>query len=148
MTLNKIARTYSIRYSLDKAPVPRITPKDLHWLCRGGEKPIIIDARPKAEHDLFHIMGTVNIPLETFKDEDISDIPRDRPVFVCGATESEDLAVGLAEKLRALPHPRVSVVLGGPDVIRAGGFLYYKDVVKYDKLIEEKKLAAAKAPKA
>jgi len=132
-----------VGYAGTKEAIPKVTPKDLHWVCRHGECPIIIDARPKQEHESFHIMGSINIPLDTFVPEDIADIPRDRPVYVHSGKDSESLAVKLAQKLSALPHPRVSIVIGGPDVIRGGGFLYYQDTAKYDKVLLEKKLLKA-----
>lgn len=78
-----LSRSYVIGYSGKKPDIPRVVAKDVHWACRTGEKPIIIDARPKREYDLFRIMGAVNVPLDTFQPSDIADIPQDRPVYVC-----------------------------------------------------------------
>jgi len=138
-------RGYVVGYSGVRQDIPRVTGKDLHWACREGERPVIIDARPKQEYDMFHILGTLNIPLATFKPEDLAGLPTDRPVYVCSGHDSETLAVGLAEHVKSLPHSRVHVVLGGPDVIRQGGFLYYKDYEAYDKYMITKKLAAEAA---
>lgn len=61
-----------------------MTPKEFYWLCRSGEQPIIIDCRLAVEFKLYHIIGALNFPHDTFKVEDIADIPLRRPVYIYG----------------------------------------------------------------
>jgi len=133
-----------VGYAGSKQDIPRVTGRDLHWVLRdSGDKIIFIDARPQTEYKLFHILGTINVPADTFKLTDVQDIPMERAVYVCSGHDSEHLAVRVAEQLKTI-HPRVSIVLGGPDVIRQSGFLYYREP-GFDKLLEEKRLAAEAA---
>ena len=66
---------------------------------------------------------------------------------VPSGNDTENLAITLATQIANLPHPRVHIVVGGPDIIREGGFLYVKNSAGYDKYMDEKRLAkeAAKA---
>jgi len=145
--------SYLVRSSstgVTSSSIPRVTPYELHWACRSGEPPIILDARPAREHDVFRIMGAISIPAESATLEDIDDIPRERPVYVHGSSDAdgEAAALSLASKIAALPRaPKVHIVRGGPNEIRQSGFIYINDVEGEQRLAkikaDEAKAAAA-----
>jgi len=129
------------------ADIKRCTATEVHWKCR-QEHPLILDARPKIEHNLYKIIGSINIPPDA-KLEDYSDIPRDRGVYIFSDDADEVPALELAKKIVNLPHPDVQVVYGGPDEMRRNGlFFYTKDVDGWEKLEAEKKKAKEESERA
>lgn len=99
---------------------------------------------------MFRIVGAISLPADTVTDDDISDIPRDRPVYVHASADAEGdaAALKLASRLLALPSPpKVHIVRGGPNEIRQSGFIYINDVEGEQRLLkikaDEAKAAAA-----
>eukprot|EP01128_Nolandella_sp_AFSM9_P005288 TRINITY_DN2529_c0_g1_i1.p1 TRINITY_DN2529_c0_g1~~TRINITY_DN2529_c0_g1_i1.p1 ORF type:complete len:188 (+),score=62.40 TRINITY_DN2529_c0_g1_i1:29-565(+) len=131
--------------------IPTIKPLDLYWKLRTGERPIILDARPAREYKVFRIESAISMPAETATETAFGDIPRDRPVYIHGSSDmyGDESAHTLATKILSLDNPPpVSIVVGGPNEIRASGFIYLNDVegeAALAKLKEEEAKAAAAA---
>jgi hypothetical protein len=60
-----------------------VSARDLFWVCRHGDSPIIIDPRPKLDHDVYSIMGAISLPFDSVNIEDeIKTMPINQPVYV------------------------------------------------------------------
>eukprot|EP01125_Pyxidicula_operculata_P001636 TRINITY_DN1147_c0_g1_i1.p1 TRINITY_DN1147_c0_g1~~TRINITY_DN1147_c0_g1_i1.p1 ORF type:complete len:176 (-),score=58.56 TRINITY_DN1147_c0_g1_i1:24-551(-) len=146
---NKI--TVSRRYSaVSKAQaIPRVSARDVFWLCRSGEHPVIIDSRPEEEFNLYHIVGSYNLPAGEVVPKDLEGFPVDRPVFVFGADdEDESNALKVANfilETKSTPSLKVSLIKGGPTEIRNNGFCYNMDTDGWKYYLQQKADAAKAA---
>lgn len=52
----------------------RVTPHQLYVDIREGVSVLMVDIRPKAEFDIYHILGCYNCPAATFTASDIEDV--------------------------------------------------------------------------
>eukprot|EP01124_Arcella_intermedia_P005935 TRINITY_DN1347_c0_g1_i1.p2 TRINITY_DN1347_c0_g1~~TRINITY_DN1347_c0_g1_i1.p2 ORF type:complete len:155 (+),score=27.81 TRINITY_DN1347_c0_g1_i1:31-495(+) len=131
-------------YSTQAQSIKTLEPREAYWLVRRGSEAILVDARPKREHEAYHIYGSFNIT-PTTPPADYADIPMDRPVFIYGSGEKGDTAAAKVYQLLSdLKHPSVAIIKGSPDIIRNSGFMYSMNVEEWNKILEEKKPPAPK----
>lgn len=61
--------------------IPRITAVELAEQRRGPAAPVVLDVRSEKEHEVVHLEGSLNIPLNHLR-ERLSEVPFDRPVVL------------------------------------------------------------------
>jgi hydroxyacylglutathione hydrolase len=79
------------------------------------DAPWIIDVRKKSEYDSQHVIGAINVPLDTLQGN-IGDIPKNKPFIMYCAGGYRSMIAASILKARGLEN--FTVVDGGMDTIR------------------------------
>jgi rhodanese-related sulfurtransferase len=80
-------------------------------LVAGGAP--VIDVLPQKIYDQEHLPGAMNVPLETFRPDDVAAYDRDQPIVVYCFDQHCDLSARAARRLEAEGFTRVFDLIGG-----------------------------------
>ena len=73
----------------------------------------LIDVLPSSVYEQAHLPGAINVPLETFRPDDVADLDRDAPVIVYCFDQHCDLSGRAARRLQYEGFKQVFDLVGG-----------------------------------
>ncbi|WP_323134773.1 rhodanese-like domain-containing protein [Pontibacter kalidii] len=97
---------------LYKKTVPTVDPVQLKvMLASEAEKPLLLDTRQQEEYDVSHLAGARFLGYETFRVEQLEEVPKDAPIVLYCSVGYRSERVG--EQLKAAGYTNVRHLYGG-----------------------------------